>query len=441
MNARLNAAQALSGDIGAGSVVVNDYQIQADAIDGGHRLTITRGSEVQTMDLMDGAPGETGPAGPPGEKGEKGEQGDKGEPGPAGPQGEPGPAGPQGEPGQDAPQEAVLYTAQSLDDEQQAQARENIAAAGVARVEAVETVLGGTLSEPAEGLAVGKYFRVAALDENGHAVLEAVDAAQIGVQDVQVSGASIVAAGVANVPVAYSGNIGLVRCKSTYGIAERSQYADMPSELGVLQIAPATNNDISARHTPFKPVAPHSLDYAVKAAMCDGKGPAWTADEQAAARKRIGIPGDYELIEEISLVEDATRIERDTDLQGNTYNFKAIRILYEIAGGAGSGHIRTRLQENAETKGTFIPYGQAIGTNKRVSICGCELVNGFPVSFGVYGASTITGAAVQGAYSPSCYYPPSGNAVNAINSLHIDSTTSGIPIPSGSKIKIYGVRL
>lgn len=54
MNARLNAAQALSGDIGAGSVVVNDYQIQADAIDGGHRLTITRGSEVQTIDLMDG---------------------------------------------------------------------------------------------------------------------------------------------------------------------------------------------------------------------------------------------------------------------------------------------------------------------------------------------------------------------------------------------------
>ena len=54
MNARLNAAQALSGDIGAGSVVVNDYRIQADAIDGGHRLTITRGSEVQTIDVTDG---------------------------------------------------------------------------------------------------------------------------------------------------------------------------------------------------------------------------------------------------------------------------------------------------------------------------------------------------------------------------------------------------
>ena len=148
MNARLNAAQALSGDIGAGSVVVNDYQIQADAIDGGHRLTITRGSEVQTMDLMDGATGPIGPQGEPGPQGIPGEQGPQGEAGPAGPQGEkgePGPTGPQGEPGKDAPQEAVLYTPQTLTTEQRAHARENIAAADVARVDAVETALGGKL--------------------------------------------------------------------------------------------------------------------------------------------------------------------------------------------------------------------------------------------------------------------------------------------------------
>ena len=58
------------------------------------------------------------------------------------------------------------------------------------------------LSEPVEGLAMGKYFRVAALDENGHAVLEAVDAKDIGVQDVQLAGKSVVADGVANVPIA-----------------------------------------------------------------------------------------------------------------------------------------------------------------------------------------------------------------------------------------------
>ncbi|MDO5323444.1 MAG: hypothetical protein Q4G06_05445 [Clostridia bacterium] len=85
-------AASLSGALSTGSVIVNDYTITMQGIDGGHRLTITRGSDVQTMDLMDGA---------------------------------------QGEPGKDAPQDVVCYTAQSLDPDQQAQARKNIAAAGV----------------------------------------------------------------------------------------------------------------------------------------------------------------------------------------------------------------------------------------------------------------------------------------------------------------------
>ena len=65
----------------------------------------------------DGAPGATGPQGPQGEKG------DPGKDGATGPQGE------KGDPGKDAPQEAVLYTAQTLEDTQKAQARSNIDAA------------------------------------------------------------------------------------------------------------------------------------------------------------------------------------------------------------------------------------------------------------------------------------------------------------------------
>ena len=58
-----------------------------------------------------------------GEPGAKGEKGEKGDPGAQGEKGE------KGDPGKDAPQEAVLYTAQTLDDVQKAQARENIGAA------------------------------------------------------------------------------------------------------------------------------------------------------------------------------------------------------------------------------------------------------------------------------------------------------------------------
>ena len=70
-----------------------------------------------------GEPGAKGEKGEKGEPGAKGEKGEKGEPGAQGEKGE------KGDPGRDAPQEAVLYTAQTLNDAQKTQARENIGAA------------------------------------------------------------------------------------------------------------------------------------------------------------------------------------------------------------------------------------------------------------------------------------------------------------------------
>lgn len=57
---------------------------------------------------------------------------------------------------------------------------------------------------------------------------------------------------------------------------------------GELALNPASNNTINSRST-RQPITTGNLDYAVKAAMCDGKGAAWTADEQKAARERINI--------------------------------------------------------------------------------------------------------------------------------------------------------
>lgn len=50
-------ANIIGGKIGASSVVVNDYNISIENIEGGHRLKIKRGSEIQNLDVMDGAPG------------------------------------------------------------------------------------------------------------------------------------------------------------------------------------------------------------------------------------------------------------------------------------------------------------------------------------------------------------------------------------------------
>lgn len=84
--------------------------------------------------------------GPQGPQGAGGEKGDKGEPGRDGAKGD------KGEPGKDAPQEVVLYTAQTLNDAQKAQARENIGAAD----EAQQNILVG--SETGNPIAVDDAF-------------------------------------------------------------------------------------------------------------------------------------------------------------------------------------------------------------------------------------------------------------------------------------------
>ncbi len=140
-----------------------------------------------------GAKGDKGDPGAPGARGEKGEKGDPGRDGspgatgatprftvtavtgeagtaasvtqsgtaenpmveftiPQGMKGDTGEKGEKGDPGKDAPQEAVLYTAQTLNDAQKAQARENIGAVDAAR----QNILVG--SETGNPIAVDDAF-------------------------------------------------------------------------------------------------------------------------------------------------------------------------------------------------------------------------------------------------------------------------------------------
>lgn len=51
MAARTNKLKVL---LSVGSATLGEYTLRTEPIDGGYRLTITRGSEVQTLDVMDG---------------------------------------------------------------------------------------------------------------------------------------------------------------------------------------------------------------------------------------------------------------------------------------------------------------------------------------------------------------------------------------------------
>ena len=92
------------------------------------------------------------------------------------------------------------------------------------------------------------------------------------VKDVQVNGTTVVADGIANIPTAKNGNYGVIRTLVAYGI-------DVGAN-GQLMLVKAENSVIDGRSSDYRAIVPQNLDYAVKAAMCDGVGAVWTAEER-----------------------------------------------------------------------------------------------------------------------------------------------------------------
>lgn len=118
------------------------------------------------------------------------------------------------------------------------------------------------------------------------------------VKDVQVAGSSVLEDGVANVPIA---------TKTVNGVMRPDFYGVGVSATGILYVQNTSNINITKRVS-SAPLTAYNLDYAVKAAMCDGEGAAWTAAEQKMARERMGIAGFTEMKHITTLV-----IEEETD--------------------------------------------------------------------------------------------------------------------------------
>ena len=106
--------------------------------------------------------------------------------------------------------------------------------------------------------------------------------------DVRIAGKSITEGGVADIPAAVGNEDD--SNKNSYGVVKSRgvSFGIFLHQDGICT-ATAAANEIDSRKNHFKPIPPALLDYAVKAAMCDGKGAAWTDKEQAAAKERMGI--------------------------------------------------------------------------------------------------------------------------------------------------------
>ena len=103
------------------------------------------------------------------------------------------------------------------------------------------------------------------------------------VKDVQVAGTSVLADGVANVPVAQTWVTGAKHP----GVSAPSISHGLYISDNLIKIYPAEADNIG-RRVLDRPITPTNLDKAVKAAMCDGKGAAWTDAERLAALLRLG---------------------------------------------------------------------------------------------------------------------------------------------------------
>ena len=241
------------------------------------------------------------------------------------------------------------------------------------------------------------------------------------VKDVQVVGTSVMTDGVANVPIANKGGL---------GVSSVDDYSIGTSDAGVLFLYNSRNDDIDARSSNVA-VTPYNLDYAVKAAMCDGKGTAWTSAEQKTARERMGVDKAYELIEEITLTEKVTQLIRNAEPNGTAYHFKKMYV----------NIITPQAEENGSIYSIFnnILIAIALSSIKSQSSKGgiaqiCAHVdNGFLDGYGV-------GAPNLSTFSNLIRYVTRSNTpsgIAAIDSVEIRAT---VDIPMNTNIKIYGVR-
>ena len=249
------------------------------------------------------------------------------------------------------------------------------------------------------------------------------------VRDVQIAGSSVLVDGVANAPIASETNYGVVKVFDWGGT-----WIDQNKRLCVL---PSSIHHIAKRESRTV-IVPENLDNAVKAAMCDGKGAAWTSAEQKAARERIGVSGEFELIEEITLSENVMNVAREAFPDGTPYNLRSLIIVVDSTNVENRPDIDGWVRLNAKLPPSgwaYIAPGKFVSTYTSISFFVYRVCTDGSVES--YFVGTISGLT---AYTETRSYIPS-NIIRFgmhVNDFLLYSTSEAIP--ANTKISIYGVR-
>lgn len=150
------------------------------------------------------------------------------------------------------------------------------------------------------------------------------------ISDILINGTSIVNNGVADIPIASANDLGLIKQGNGLYMAN-----------GKLCVLVADTNHIDKRSKgPVLKV--ESLGYAIKSAMCTEIDEAWTSDEKSRARARMGM--EWQVLADMTLEEDVATIEVATDMNGNQFQVRKMRISF--IGENSTTHARLNLYSN-----------------------------------------------------------------------------------------------
>lgn len=264
---------------------------------------------------------------------------------------------------------------------------------------------------------------------------------ETAVTDVQLNGTSVVTNGVANVPIASSSNLGVVKSESGYGIFINNQ-------TGRLYTDKATTNQAKAGTDQFRPIVPYNQHESAFYGLAKASGNTdqssssnavgtYTEDAKVKIQKMLGIyVPPFELLNEITL-EERTSIDLSVDSNGTPYNLLNVFIeFYYVANlvSESSGYGRVMFCDN-NNKYVVSETGRYI-TNSNAQFKDIYLQKVGGMTLAQYTRLTTSGN--HGTWQSKCENNY-GMRLNLGNITRILMNSEDFE-PAGTRIRVWGQR-
>lgn len=456
------------------------------------------GTKAEWLASLQGA---TGPQGEKGDQGIQGIQGPKGDAGETGPQGQTGPTGPQGPKGEkgdkgdpgddyvlteqdkqeiaglvDTPVDDVQINGTSIVSDSVANVPigaglaydGNNVKANTASDTAVKTGTATTaLLTPARQHASAFYglAKAAGHDEKGStlpvgqytdeakAAIQSMldipsksDIPEVPVDDVQINGTSIVTDGIAEIPIASADNFGVSKVVSNYGL-----YVNQAT--GTLRINTAPTSIIKSGTNTFYPITASNQHESTFYGLAKASGDTtqsqssnavgtYTEEAKQAIREMLGIPNpNGELIADITTEEDLASLWIDTSLDGQPFELsKAILIITAPPATTGVkdtlyGQFRYKDLNDNSISDSFSAMSYQSATGSLVVRGVFDTYNGcMPITFSIISTQS-TGS------SEYIRSMPKTDIAKCLTGFRIYQYSTHTLVPSGTNIKLYGIRV